>query len=158
MDALAEELLTEDIGSIFIYTHEAHPGEKLGHHTGMEQKLEHARQFRQHYSLQRPLLADMLSGDCHRYFGSMPNMAWIISRSRQVLYRADWTSVESIRSCIKDLQSAEDQRRQSRVAAVPFNADRLEYRFRDRSAFIRHLEEIAGPRAAAEYIAEFGSE
>jgi hypothetical protein len=38
MDGLAQELEPQKIVSIFVYTHEAHPGEYYPHHTSFEQK------------------------------------------------------------------------------------------------------------------------
>jgi hypothetical protein len=158
MDALAAELESHSIGSYFIYTHEAHPGERYPALRSVEQKLAHARDFRSHYGVRRRVFADSLCGDCHRYFGSMPNMTWIISRSGVVLYKADWTDVHSIRSCIDDHRAVQHRRRSERGIASPFRVERLDYRLKNKQAFLQHLREIAGPRAEEEYIAEFGSE
>ncbi len=36
MNALADRFVTHNVGSIFLYTHEAHPGEDYPHLTSME--------------------------------------------------------------------------------------------------------------------------
>ena len=44
MDQIADRYAAQDVGSLFVYTHEAHPGEHYPHLTSMEQKLRHARE------------------------------------------------------------------------------------------------------------------
>ncbi len=39
MNALADRVAAGDVGSIFLYTNEAHPGEYYPHLTSMEQKF-----------------------------------------------------------------------------------------------------------------------
>ena len=68
------------VGSVFLYTHEAHPGENYPHLTSLAQKLEHAKALRDVLDVTRPILVDALDGACHRAYGSMPNMSWIFNR------------------------------------------------------------------------------
>ena len=56
MNAIAERYAGDDVGSIFLYTHESHPGENLPHLTSMAQKLEHARALRDVLGVSRPIL------------------------------------------------------------------------------------------------------
>ena len=100
MNALAEQYASEKVGSIFLYTHEGHPGEVYPHLTSMEQKFKHARDLRDVLGVTRPILVDALDGACHRAYGSMPNMTWIFSRTGQVLYKSNWTDSRSVeRAC-----------------------------------------------------------
>ncbi len=46
MNALADRVAPGDVGSIFLYTHEAHPGEHYPHLTSMAQKFGVWRRFR----------------------------------------------------------------------------------------------------------------
>ena len=46
MNAIADKYAEQDVGSVFLYTHEAHPGEIYPHLTSMEQKFKHARDLR----------------------------------------------------------------------------------------------------------------
>ena len=156
MDSLAAEISDQKISSVFIYTHEAHPGEKVPHHTSFKQKLRHAALMRDVAGVQRPILVDAIDGACHRFFGSMPNMTWIISRAGIAVYKSDWTDSESLRRTIRDLDDMTAERKRTRVPTAPFRVERLEYRQRDRKAFIHWLEEHAGPKAVAEYTAVFG--
>ena len=81
MNALAKRFAAQEVGAVFLYTHEAHPGEQYPHLTSMAQKFNHARALRDILGVTRPILVDSLDGACHRAYGSMPNMTWIFSRS-----------------------------------------------------------------------------
>ena len=73
MNAIADRYRDQGVGSIFLYTHEAHPGEYYPHHTSMEQKLWHARDLCDKLGVTRPILVDALDGACHRAYGSFRN-------------------------------------------------------------------------------------
>ncbi|NDJ77816.1 MAG: hypothetical protein GYB65_16320 [Chloroflexi bacterium] len=154
MDALAEKVAEQGVGSIFLYTHEAHPGEHYPHLTSMEQKFWHAAALREVYGLQRPILVDALDGACHRAYGSMPNMTWIFNRSGIPVYRSDWTDMHSVANAI-DYFLDVAQRRRERERLAPFRVERLDYRSQDRDAFYAGLERN-GPRAVREFREAFG--
>lgn len=149
MEALAERYAEHDVGSVFLYTHEAHPGEYYPHHTSMEQKFAHARAFRDLFEVRRPILVDALDGACHRAYGGMPNMSWIFTRGGVPVYKSDWTDVHSLENALQYLlQVVERRRRGERLA--PFRVLRLDYREADREAFYRGLERN-GPKAVREF-------
>ena len=62
MNALAERFAEQGVGSIFLYTNEAHPGENYPHLTSMEQKYRHAGALRDIYGVTRPIMLDALDG------------------------------------------------------------------------------------------------
>lgn len=95
---------------------------------------------------------DKLDGDCHRYFGSMPNMSWIIGPGGRVLYKSDWTDTASIRRALEHLLEAKQYRQETKHLASPFRVEKLEYRPLDRGRFLGILEEN-GPKALNEYLA-----
>ena len=152
MDALAKKRAPEQVGAIFIYTHEAHPGENYPHHTSFEQKLRHAGDMQAKLSLQRPVLVDSLEGDCHRAYGSMPNMSWILDRAGRPVYKADWTDPEDVAATVAQLLNLAERRRVEHKPMVPYVSNRLVYRFQDRDGFLEGLERN-GPRAVTEYLA-----
>lgn len=154
MNALAQRFAPQDIGSIFLYTHEAHPGEFYPHHTSMAQKLRHARELRDRLGVTRPILVDALDGACHRAYGSMPNMSWIFVASGIPVYKSDWTDPASIANAVEYFLNVLDRRRASE-RLVPFHVERLDFRNQDREAFRAALERN-GPKAAKEYRAAFG--
>jgi len=98
---MAARFAAQSIGSIFLYTHEAHPGEIYPHLTSMEQKFRHAQALRDEYGVTRPILVDSLDGACHRAYGTMPNMTWIFDRRANILYKADWTHPESVEEAVE---------------------------------------------------------
>jgi hypothetical protein len=154
LNAVADKYAGHDVGSVFIYTHEAHPGENYPHLTSMEQKLEHARALRDILGVTRPILVDALDGACHRAYGSMPNMTWIFSRSGRPIYKSDWSDANSVINAIEYFLDVVE-RRQKKERLAPFLVERLDYRDADRAAFYKGLERN-GPKAVKEFREAFG--
>lgn len=153
MDGIAERYENEGVGSIFLYTHEAHPGENYPHLTSMAQKTRHAQALRDVYGVRRPILLDALDGACHRAYGSMPNMTWIFTRSGLPIYKSDWTDAHSVESAIRYFLDVIDRRRDG-ARLAPFRVQRLDFRKQDREGFYRGLERN-GPKAVREYSEAF---
>ena len=149
MNALAEKFSDQKVGSIFLYTHEAHPGENYPHLTSLEQKFKHARDLREIYGVTRPILVDALDGACHRAYGSMPNMTWIFNKSGIPLYKSDWTDVDSVELSIEYLLSV-GERRRNRERLAPFRVERIDFREQDQEGFYKGLEK-SGPKAVKEF-------
>lgn len=153
MNKLADDLADKKVGSVFLYTHEAHPGENYPHLTSMEQKFSNARDLRDIYGVSRPILVDALDGACHRAYGSLPNMTWIFNKQRMVLYRAEWTDFRSVENAIRELLEV-GQRRRNRERLTPFYVEKLDYREIDREGFYNGLER-SGPKAVKEFSEAF---
>jgi hypothetical protein len=154
MDALAENFQPHDVGSIFLYTHEAHPGEHYPHLTSMAQKFEHARALKEILGVRRSILVDALDGACHRAYGSMPNMTWIFLRSGVPVYKSDWSDVLSVENALRYLAGV-SQRRELGMRMAPFRVERLDFRVQDREAFYHGLERN-GPSAVEQYRRSIG--
>ena len=153
MNRLAERVADSDVGSIFIYTHEAHPGEHYPHLTSMEQKANHARDLRDKLGITRKILVDALDGACHRAYGSMPNMSWIFRSNLIPVYKSDWTDANSVANAI-DYFLDVVRRRKNREPLAPFHVERLDYRNHDEEAFYKGLERN-GSKAVEEFRAAF---
>ena len=149
MNALAEKLADQKVGSIFIYTHEAHPGEIYPHVISMEQKFKHARDLRDRLGVSRQILVDSLDGACHRAFGSMPNMTWIFNKSGTPLYKSDWTDTTSVELALEYLLQV-GERRRNRERLTPFRVERIDFRVQDQDAFYKGLERN-GPKVVQEF-------
>ena len=149
MNEIADRYADSGVGSIFLYTHEAHPGEIYPHLTSMDQKLRHAHDLRDVYGVTRPILVDSLDGACHRTYGSMPNMTWIFNKAGAPLYKADWTNTESVANAIEYLLDVLRRRRGGK-RMIPFQVQRIDYRTRDDEGFRAGLERN-GPRAVREF-------
>jgi hypothetical protein len=155
MNAIADRFAAQEIGAIFVYTNEAHPGEVYLHLTSMEQKFRHAQALRDVYGVTRPILVDTLEGDCHRAFGNMPNMTWIFDQNGLPVYKTDWTDARSVESAIEYLLGVQERRRNGE-RLVPQRIERLDYRTQDREAFFHGLERN-GPKAVKEFQEAFGN-
>jgi hypothetical protein len=149
MNEIADRFADQDVGSIFLYTHEAHPGEYYPHHTTMEQKFAHGRALRDELGVTRPILLDALDGACHRAYGSMPNMSWIFARSGTPVYKADWTDANSVANALDYLLDV-IRRRRNQERLAPFRVERLDFRSSDTEAFYRGLAR-SGPKAVREF-------
>ncbi len=154
IDALAAELAPAGVGSIFLYTHDAHPGEVYPHLTSFEQKLRHARDLRGKLGMTRPILLDALDGACHRAYGSMPNMTWVFAQTGVAVYKADWTDVNSVATAL-DYFLQMRERRRSGERPAPFHAERLVFRRQDQAAFYEGLARN-GPKVVREFREAFG--
>lgn len=149
MNSIADRYAGQSVGSIFLYTHEAHPGEHYPHLTSMEQKFSHARDLKEKLGVTRPILLDALDGACHRAFGSMPNMTWIFTRSGMPVYKSDWTDANSVENAITYFVDVA-RRRRDRERLVPFRVERLDYRTSDPEAFQKGLARN-GQKAVREF-------
>jgi hypothetical protein len=154
MNALADRVAEHGVGSIFLYTHEAHPGENYPHHTSIEQKLRHAQSLRDVLKVTRLIVVDALDGACHRTYGSMPNMTWIFTRAGIPVYKSDWTDADSVENAVIYFLDVHHRRR-SQQRLAPFRVERLDFRSQDREAFYQGLERN-GPKAVREFKSAFG--
>lgn len=149
MNAIADQYSDQGIGSIFLYTHEAHPGEYYPHLTSMEQKFRHATALRDVLGVARPIFVDALDGACHRAYGSMPNMSWIFTRSGVPVYKSDWTDSHSVQNAVEYFLDVAG-RRQAGERMAPFRVERLDFRIQDQQAFYFGLVRN-GPKAPREF-------
>ncbi len=149
MDSLAADFADRGFESLFIYTREAHPGELLPHHTSFAQKLTMARRFREEQGVRRRILVDSLDGACHRAYGALPNMTWVILRGGTIAYKAAWTDATDVRLAMVNVARIGELRRQGGRLA-PFWTERLGFRVVDQAAFNAGLVRN-GPKAVAEF-------
>lgn len=151
MNAVADKYAEQDVGSYFLYTMEAHPGENVGAIRSMAQKVAHAQKLQSQYGVTRPIYLDALTGECHRAYGTMPNMTWIFNRSGTPIYKSDWSDAASVANAI-DYFLDVTRRRRNREKLAPFRVERLDYRPHDRAEFDAGLL-AAGQRAYDEFVA-----
>ena len=148
MNEIVNQYSEQGVGSIFLYTHEPHPGENYHHLTSMEQKFKHARDLRDKLGVSRSILVDSLDGACHRAYGSMPNMTWIFLSSGIPVYKSDWTDAASVANAV-DYYVGVRKRRRDGERLAPFQVQRLDFRNQDREGFYEGLARN-GPKAVRE--------
>lgn len=149
MEALAKTYASYGFGFLFVYVREAHPGEHYGPHGSIEEKLAHARAFRDHCQVERPILVDDLQGTAHHLYGLVPNMTYLIARGGRILFRSDWTDPPTIELLLNYHMNVRAQRRTG-ARLTPFYAEFAGYRQNDQRAFMEKLE-IAGPQAVDDF-------
>lgn len=124
---------------MFVYTHEAHPGERVPHHDSFATKLAHAGLLRDEVGIRRPILVDDLAGTAHRAFGGLPNMTWILDRGGIVAYKASWTVADQVASFVDRYVAAKRHREPGRQIG-PYYTEQLELRDVRREEFLARLE------------------
>ncbi len=149
LEPMAREYEPEGFAFLFVYTREAHPGEHYGPHRTMEQKLAHARTFKERAQVQRPILVDDLVGTGHIRYGALPNMRYVIGRGGRVLFRSDWTDPPTLAAFLKYLLEIRERRRLGE-RLVGFYAEWMGYRTVDAEKFQQGLE-VAGPQALGDF-------
>lgn len=91
-----------DVVFLLIYVREAHPGERLGPHKSMEEKLRAARLLRPRYGEHRRILVDNLEGAFHRAYGAMPDVVYVMRPDGTIHYRCNWATPQAIREALSD--------------------------------------------------------
>ena len=148
---MAKEYALKGVSFVFVYTREAHPGEHCPAIRSMDQKLAHARAFRDELGVDRPILVDELDGAGHRLYGSLPNMTYLISRAGKVLFKAAWTDAPTIRFALEYVLASRDRRRDG-LRLAPFYVELVGYRTKDPDKFLEGLARN-GSRAVADWAA-----
>lgn len=146
---MVEENAERGVQSVFIYVREAHPGEHYPAHSSFEQKMQHARDFRERVGVTRPILVDDLAGTTHRAFGTLPNMTYMLNAAHTVLFRANWTDPVTIQFAL-DYHFGVQDRRRSGLRQNPFYAELHGFRWVDDNAFFDGLE-LAGQQAVDDF-------
>lgn len=91
-----------DVEFLVIYVREAHPGERFGHHKGLEDKIKGAIMLAPRYGETRRVLIDTLDGAYHRAHATMPNTCYVIRPDGTVHYRCNWLMIDGLRAALED--------------------------------------------------------
>lgn len=94
-----------DVEFVIVYVREAHPGERMGPHQNMEEKLSAAKLVAPRYGEHRRVLVDNLDGDFHRAYGAMPNVVYVLRPDGTIHYRCNWAAPSLIRAALKDREN-----------------------------------------------------
>ncbi len=122
MNAIASEF--PDVEFLALYTREAHPGERIGAHKTLNEKMSRAKDAQQRFGEQRTLLIDNLQGDAHLAYGTLPDMIYIIAPDGTVVFRGKWNNAKTIRKVLQKLvngESIEGMRSPFRIPSMKAN-------------------------------------
>jgi hypothetical protein len=147
---MAERFAAAGVKFVFVYTREAHPGERYPHLTSIDQKVRHAREMVAAKGIRRPMLVDDLEGSVHHAYGRLPNMSYVIAAGR-VHYRSSWTDPAAIEMVLERLVGARQRRREG-TDHRPYYAEWEPMIPADRVEFCRLLLRDVGPTAVREFI------
>lgn len=79
----------ERVAFVTLYVREAHPGEYYPQPDTVEQKLAHARAYRERHRISWPVAVDGIDGDLHRALGArMPSATYIVDSGGIIAYRS----------------------------------------------------------------------
>ncbi len=87
----------------FVYTREAHPGEKLAAHRSYDDKLNAAELLREAEDVDVPIIVDEVDGNIHRKYGKLPNPTFIIDKSGRIAFRSLGTRASVIHAALDEL-------------------------------------------------------
>ena len=92
-----------DVEFLFVYTREAHPGERIPAHRSIEDKIHAAATLRDQEEIEMPIIVDELRGAIHRDYGKLPNSTFIIDKTGRIAFRALWTQPSVIEDALEAL-------------------------------------------------------
>lgn len=147
---MARKFSEKGFAFVFVYSREAHPGENFSAHRSFEQKLAHARAFKELFQIERPILVDDLVGTGHKLYGTLPNLTYLIGRGGKVLFRSDWTDPPTIETVLNYVLDSRARRREG-LRLVPFYAEFVGYRWNDIAKFQEGLAR-AGQKAIDDFM------
>lgn len=96
-----------NVAFLLLYTHEAHPGENIGPHSSLEDKVANARMMRTVINEHREILVDDIHGTAHIAYGGFPNMLYLIDRDGTVLMRGHWSDPPALAEALRRLHNQE---------------------------------------------------
>ena len=105
MNLLAEKY--PQVTFLLLYTHEAHPGENIGHHCTFDDKIANARMMKPLVNENREILVDEVAGTAHLVYGGFPNMLYLIDKDGTVLMRGHWSDPQTLEEALDRLQKQE---------------------------------------------------
>jgi peroxiredoxin len=96
----------------FVYTREAHPGEKLRAHRSYDDKVTAAELLREEEDVAIPIIVDEVNGNIHRKYGKLPNPTFLIDKSGRVAFRSLGTRASVINTAIDELLEIQHEERE----------------------------------------------
>jgi peroxiredoxin len=99
-----------EVEFLFVYVREAHPGDELGPHKEMRDKVSAAELLRDEEEVEMPIIVDDLNGRIHRKYGKAPNPTYLIDRSGRIAFRMLNTNASVLEEAIEELLERQEER------------------------------------------------
>ena len=93
----------------FVYTREAHPGDKLAAHASYEEKVQAAELLRESEGIDIPIIVDEVNGNIHRKYGKLPNPTFIIDKTGRIAFRSLGTRASVIHAALDELLEVQQE-------------------------------------------------
>lgn len=122
MNKLAQDF--PDLEFLVLYTREAHPGERIGAHKTLADKVKRAKETQARFGEERTILIDDMEGTGHLAYGILPDMVYIIAPDGIVAFRGKWNNAKAIRKVLQKLvnkESIEGMRSPFRIPPLAAN-------------------------------------
>lgn len=84
------------VAFVTLYVREAHPGEHYPQAKTDQEKLAHARVYKERDGIPWPVAVDHVDGELHRMLDSKPNAAYLMDVHGNVAFRALWSNDEQV--------------------------------------------------------------
>jgi len=90
----------------YVYTREAHPGRKIGPHTGMGMKKANAAKLRQEEGMTFPLVVDSMEGTIHQSYvdPQFNNSVFLVNRAGIIVYKSAWLDTSELPQVLDDVK------------------------------------------------------
>lgn len=88
---------------LVLYVREAHPGEKIGPHADMVEKISCAKRVQNKHGEERTILVDDVDGTAHKLYGLFPDSVYLIDSKGVVAWRTQWNRTQELRENIQRL-------------------------------------------------------
>lgn len=98
------EIYKQDIEFCYVYTREAHPGQKIVPHTSMEDKRRLAQRLQDEEQLTFPLVIDDIEGTTQRSYVDphFNNPVFLVNRAGIISYKSAWLDSSELPQVLED--------------------------------------------------------
>lgn len=100
----------DNVEYLFVYTREAHPGERIPAHKSLDDKRKAAERLRKDEGLDIPIIVDDTTGKIHRKYGKLPNPTFVIDKSGRIAFRSLATRPSAIAEALEELLEVQHDR------------------------------------------------
>ena len=109
-----------EVKFLVVYVREAHPGNRRGAHSDIDEKISMAKEVQEDFGENREILVDKVDGGMHQAYGCFPNMIYIIDPEGTVVYRCDWSFAKHIDRVLQDRPNIDTSERVNIITAAPW--------------------------------------